>query len=699
MDTKYVFIILMFVIGWGSALVLQRLCKKKKVYFNWIRTTGFFFCVNYFLVSSVKMVLGEPESTLLESLWDIHASTFIHYAIPLFTVGIILPFAINKVFKESIGKYIDLFIVNIFIGGVVTSIICGGLLSNLIFCILFIVCAILAFIVVLLYKKDLVFWEYKEYMKGSKVLLPSVMLAAVMLLLYFPTELFIGNLDEFPCSLWEFLGVAFLGVLVNVVVGIIVCLVVLPKKVLQFVSVLLSGLLVVGYLQAMFFNGKLEILDGEEQVWGLSKQFFNSVVWVMLIGILLFVGYRKVAMQRIYRTVCIYICMVQVVSLGYMLFTTDIAQDQQGMALTNEGALELSSQNNVIVFVLDRFDSEILEKIMNTDQDFLEPLSDFTFYNNTTSQFSMTYTSIPYLLTGVAWNGESSEQYINYAYQKSNALPSMVQEGYQVGVYTAIRYYTPLFYEITANYKENVEKHCSIGTTISMMYQMSMYKIMPFGLKRNYAYYSTDINEIAVSEKLWNIENDLPFYHSLIQNGLTINENVDKIFKFYHMMGAHGPYYLSEDMEYDKTGRQVTELPQSKASLKIVYEYLRQMKELGVYDNALIIITADHGQRAEIGVDAEVSSRPILLVKTAGATQEVMTVSNKSVSQGNLMPTILQTMNIDGHVYGKTLDEMADNNIEERTYIDFGKTVAIQYSINGDAKQTSNWAIKSVKEW
>ena len=219
-------------------------------------------------------------------------------------------------------------------------------------------------------------------------------------------------------------------------------------------------------------------------------------------------------------------------------------------------------------------------------------------------------------------------------------------------------------------------------------------------IKSKYSYYSTDINSIAQSEEVWDIENDLPFYHNLVQEELEVNVEYDKAFRFYHMMGSHEPYYLSENMEYDKTGRQVTELSQSKASLKIVYEYLRQMKELGIYDDATIIVTADHGQRLEyaalVNGEPTITSRPLLLVKGAGIQQEMMTINNAPVSQENLMPTLLKAMGVDWHKYGKALEEVSVDDKKERTYVDFDliNRYVVQYAINGDAKELSSWSVK-----
>jgi len=60
-----------------------------------------------------------------------------------------------------------------------------------------------------------------------------------------------------------------------------------------------------------------------------------------------------------------------------------------------------------------------------------------------------------------------------------------------------------------------------------------------------------------------------------------------------HTTGSHPPYDLNE---FAQKQEGVTILQKSKGQLYIVEEYLKQMKEHGVYDSSTVILTSDHGQ-------------------------------------------------------------------------------------------------------
>lgn len=367
--------------------------------------------------------------------------------------------------------------------------------------------------------------------------------------------------------------------------------------------------------------------------------------------------------------------------------------------MSTDGSLELAQDGNVLVFVLDCFESSWFEEIVEEDSSIIEPLADFTYYRNGTSQFAHTDNSIPYMLTGVAWTEEIAGNYPEYAYANSDALSRIAENGYDLGIYTGASYLADTVKTITTNYRSDSSWTYAPIETIKLMLKTSMYKMMPFALKLEYVYYSGDVFNLSESDEVWNIDNDIPFYNSLIQEGLTVNEELDKAFRFYHMRGPHGPYYLSEDIRYEPTGREATVSSQGRGSLRIVYEYLEQMKALGIYDDATIIITADHGQGYILDTDKtsgkpDRTSRPIFIIKKPDEHGDAMRISNAPVSQAELIPATLEAAGLDRSDYGRTFEEIPEDEQRERMYVDVYSYFTVQYMINGDAADLESWDIK-----
>lgn len=147
--------------------------------------------------------------------------------------------------------------------------------------------------------------------------------------------------------------------------------------------------------------------------------------------------------------------------------------------------------------------------------------------------------------------------------------------------------------------------------------------------------------------------------------------------------------YLEYDWKRDE--HQGSGTSQRRGALKIVYEYLRQLKELGKYDDALIIITTDHGITASSDEDGNMTeiSLPILFVKEPGETRDEMIVSSAPVSHADILATIRRQLGI--NTSDKALKDISEQDDRIR-YMKVSRSDEFEkYEINGDARDIENW--------
>lgn len=691
------FMIFLYILFFALISTLVWICLSKDRRNGWRSLVFYFFC-NFFLLSAVKVFLGSAESTLFESFWDIQLRTYVNYGMPLFVFSVLAPIAVWLLFRKKAFKLIvsaDAFMFMAFI----LIWILTGTVSNAGYCTAFVVSAAVALMYILFGKKEMLFIRKGEYGKYAVDMLPVICAWIVTAGIYLPNELYLANYSQFSGSYGMFFAIMLLGCIIGGGMLLIAGLLLLPKALLKIFYLLLAGIICMGYLQIMFLNGELKALDGIDQVWSMGTQVINAAIWVVVIAVVVVIGYKKTMIAKVCKWACLYIAAIQAVTLGVLLISTDYGSVQAQEAMSTDGSLELAQDGNVLVFVLDCFESSWFEEIVEEDSSIIEPLADFTYYRNGTSQFAHTDNSIPYMLTGVAWTEEIAGNYPEYAYANSDALSRIAENGYDLGIYTGASYLADTVKTITTNYRSDSSWTYAPIETIKLMLKTSMYKMMPFALKPEYVYYSGDVFNLAESDEVWNIDNDIPFYNSLIQEGLTVNEELDKAFRFYHMRGPHGPYYLSEDIRYEPTGREATVSSQGRGSLRIVYEYLEQMKALGIYDDATIIITADHGQGYILDTDKtsgkpDRTSRPIFIIKKPDEHGDAMRISNAPVSQAELIPAMLEAAGQDRSDYGRTFEEIPEDEQRERMYVDVYSYFTVQYMINGDAADLESWDIK-----
>ena len=106
--------------------------------------------------------------------------------------------------------------------------------------------------------------------------------------------------------------------------------------------------------------------------------------------------------------------------------------------------------------------------------------------------------------------------------------------------------------------------------------------------------------------------------------------------------------------------------------LNIVKEYIRQLKEMNIYDDAFIIVTSDHGRHT--GNFTEAAATPIFMVKEAGKTHEKTKITNSPQYHADFLATYLYAAGIytdsDKEIYGNTVFDFKENDQRERIWFD-----------------------------
>ena len=161
---------------------------------------------------------------------------------------------------------------------------------------------------------------------------------------------------------------------------------------------------------------------------------------------------------------------------------------------------------------------------------------------------------------------------------------------------------------------------------------------------------------------------------------------MESTFRFYHLASCHNN--LSEPVY------------PGKRSLEIVYEYIQQMKSIGVYDNSLIIVTTDHASSG--GGDTldmpHGTAVPLFLVKPQNRINEFFEISNAPIAQEDFIPTVLKGLEIDRDIEGKSIFEYEENEERERYYYytalysdEEGEIELREYKVEGDARKGENY--------
>jgi len=554
-------------------------------------------------------------------------------------------------------------------------------------------------------KKIKALWSDKRTF--TKRLIPAslAMAAFCFTFIFFgPIEMVAFSSDFLSYSYKDILGIMALAA-IAVFVASSLAISVLKGKIYNYVITLVSAATVGGYVQALAFNGNLGSLNGNAIAWYALKAdliidlFVWAVIFLVFYGILYL---SRNVWKKLVICVSVLLLSMQVAPLVGILAGAYEESEQKVIAkyvFLHDGMYEFSSKENILVFVLDRMDYDFIESALQKDPTFLDGLEGFTGYDNAISKYARTRPALNHILTGSelpAYSVEDTEFFKNsWTEDNKNVLGDLTAQGYSLELYANVQ---DLFsdQEYVCEYVSNVSTdlgELSHVTLLKKMMILSAYRYSPLCIKpffwadTNYYNFGAYVNS-AVYEI-----NDAKYAPGFAESTATRD---GKCFKFYHFNGPHEPYNLNADGTLSDHITSVEE--QLIGTMHNLYVAFDALKQQGVYKDAAIIITADHGDALNDHRPVSKATRIGLFYKPAGSDETPLVWSSAPVSTDNILPTIIKETGGNASAYGVALDEVAEDAVVTREYyksVGEGEQNAMvyKYEITGDASDFDNWVV------
>ena len=542
---------------------------------------------------------------------------------------------------------------------------------------------------------------------GKRLLLSgSAMLAACFTFLFYgPLEMVAFSADSLAYTYQDVaLPLALTALAVFLAGSLLLAL--LRGKIFNYAISILFAVTVAGYLQAAFLNGGLGTLTGDSIDWAAHRaaMWLSFVVWVsVIICTFLLMYLHRDFWKKAVVCVCALLVIMQLTpTVGIFLGAYGGTQQAKtnDYYLSEDGMYEFSENDNIFVFVLDRLDYSYIENALKEDPAFLDGLDGFTSYTNAISAYARTRPALVHLMTGyeeTAYVEPVSAYYRNaWTADGKNILQNLQNQGYTIDMYSKANY---LFSDpdFASQYVKNLRsgKYTPrYGVVLRKLSELSAYRYAPTAIKPFYwadtNYYNSDIFDHIRYEF-----NDSAYAQGFADSTAKQNKNS---FKLYHFFGPHAPYTMNADGSESETKTTVTD--QTLGSFANLLRIFDKMKDLGIYEDAAIIITGDHGNAISDRKPIQKATRIGLFYKPSGSAGTPLATSSAPVCTDNIPATILKAAGADYSLYGRALDEIGEDEelvrytyksiIDKETYDEIG---LYTYEITGNAADFDNWKI------
>ena len=440
----------------------------------------------------------------------------------------------------------------------------------------------------------------------------SIILTAHVFL-FVPFTLYVGNLDAFVTPFWSILAlyaIPALGIL-GLLMGFGAML---GEVAYRRYAVLIAAVGLLLWLQGNALVWEYGLLDGHIIDWtqGVWQGWIDAGIWVA--AILAAINfYRVVERPVIYLAVAVF--SLQLILLVFTGIQKANALQKKSNIHYSANALReilrFAPEKNVLHIVLDGFQSDIFEHIMGDEVEgerYRSILQGFVFYKENMGVFPSTMMAVPALLGGQIYRSHAPiYDYVKTAIGGKTILNSAFKAGYEVdivseqylltSVYTKGHYTNAHMIPNSHGYYPS-EKGYEFADATQLL-DLTLFRLAPHFLKKYVHNEYVGIIQPLINDapylKIWY------FSHSAFLHNLAKNMSVGRtgpVYKYFHLMNTHWPQVVDGRCNYvggvlPRNRQTVT--TQSKCSLDAVIKVLEKMKELGIYDDSLIILMADHG--------------------------------------------------------------------------------------------------------
>jgi hypothetical protein len=555
--------------------------------------------------------------------------------------------------------------------------------------------------------------DWREYLRRAMLGVPVVVSSGFLLLVFGPLDLYLQNADEFPFTETEMIK-PFLLPSLETCARAVCCLVLLRGRMLDLVVSLILGITLAAWVQGTFLNIGYGELDGATIQWGNYGWLavIDTAAWVVMIGapvLLLFMN------RRLWKIATVVLPAALVGSLSFAL-VAELAEsgtaarrasgedvDFLGPEVpTYDGVFTASSTANQYIIVLDMMDQELVKEIQAEEPDFFSShLDGFTQFDAHVSNYFRTLPSAANILTGQDYQfDEPLDQYFSRAYRDGDFLPLLRTAGYSTNIY-ATNLYSYYAIDDIRDLADNVawsetEPHGSSMT--EGMLRLDGFRYAPHILKPVFWTTTDEFQRISSTLTFGSpFNNDNFAFHKLLRReGFTLDGSQPR-FSYIHLDGAHYPFIMDRNAEEVPLNWD-NQAEQAHGVFLIMFDFIDELKRVGAYQDASIVITADHGTVIRGGDLPRLTAPRLtsLFVKPAGAAGTPLAHSTAPTQVENVRALLLQDAGVlpaDGPPTVFEIDEDADapRDIFHRRGANVNEGVIDHWQIIGDARDWSNW--------
>lgn len=418
-----------------------------------------------------------------------------------------------------------------------------------------------------------------------------------MLFLVSPLAFYSGNRNEIHFQLPD-IAFPVLVVFGGFSLGLFLILLALRKfpKAHSMASGILAGAAAAVWIQSQVFLWNFGVFDGRAILWTRwsSHMWLEAIVWTLAIAAFIYLFFRHKTRRKTSLQL-LFLLGTLSIALNYLIASPRLSKPVFAPEEGYRYALYFHPVNNVIVILLDTFQSDYFDLVREKHPKDIAFLDGFTFYRNFMSQYPTTEPNVLSLMTGKVYNNlEALDAFRQSAFSKFNLFQAYASRGYRSQ-------------EIEpAGMEKVLQKHSFSGSAPWREFlDYGLFRGAPTFCKRyihnNANWFLSFWGRGTYPPELHG--NDIRFLELFERKAEIVSGDKAGVFTFFRFFLPHPPWRVDENLQYNPelAGRDGY-IRQIRGALALAGRMVNKMKALGIYHSSEIVILADHGTQGPTSV-------------------------------------------------------------------------------------------------
>lgn len=379
-------------------------------------------------------------------------------------------------------------------------------------------------------------------------------------------------------------------------------------------------------------------------------------------------------------------------SCCFMLLTIQAAiRDHQqgflGYQEAKEALGSFSKKKNMLVIMLDAFQSDFFQEILKRRPTWAAEFSGFTYYPHAAAVGPVTYLSMPSIHSGRVYTSkENVAQFYKEEVENKSFMKELQNNGYRaVMVNPYMGYSPPHIARIDENYFSSIQS--GVVHDACVLLNLSFLNSLPV-----LAHWWSKVRPLTSSNSML----------SILASNITATSPRPTI-KFLHLYDSHHPAKYDQNCQrIDRpTWSRLAAINQDQCAVSRLINVLNTLKQQALYDQTAILIIADHGTGFPPDINESAMgayANPLMLFKPF-SKKGVLITSERRTSLIDIKNIVCATTNDCSTIY-PTLDKlMSTFDKQRRLPFNMYQTISgyldairvFTYELSGSPRDNASW--------